>query len=928
MVFILPFIFGALGLAAGAVAGAFTAHAAGESDRQAANHHRTVANELAEKYAALEKRYYQLADESKSQILNLTRQHALDEVEKDCLRLAVRLQHNLISLMWEIDREPTEVALKKFIEAVEITNTVLCQLNEELIVLPSDYYARNLIAAVQGEKFLNVHFSNNSILSDITDEDLTEEMNLEKNNCSEINQEEIAMKDNHQNMPSQEFQETHNRIHDTGNRLLKYLQEFRAERLSEGNTTQGLQSVEDDITKALKALTEQKYQVAVIAAMKAGKSTFLNAIIGADVLASESEACTVCRTDIHPIEAGKTPRLLEYQEGKRQPVLVAEGEAGELRQKFLKRTHEIRVTANRDNTTRFKLEHPIEAIHTLSSLAGFTLVDTPGPNEWESANFNTLALKQTALEALRTCNAILFILDYTSFKDNTNAELFQDLIEQRSDFLAQSKEKIYFILNKVDRKSEKDRPITSVIEDLRVTLVGFGIPEPIIYPVSAWQGLLAKLIENKTATKEHKADFKNFFLARYIEEDEDGETHVPKLTDIAPQALHESGITTIENAVIQTVVHNSGWNLLSEVLATLDKASQAIDETFITGIRGWKVEFDELKQKIKEYKKCSDSARNKVASVKRSVEEQKQRLIREFSLGIHKFASNAKKQIEKEIENFVKNQSKNTSERDEEKNLFTYIWKKLGSFFEAGASSAPYKIRVNKRRYADEIGKIINDYCTPIIQKFWLDTQDKLVRNGTKIREDIVQKIQKEIQAISDEVSKYIGNALEVEIGTNPIEFPQFEFSGLDASIAKQQEVFTRTRKETRNKSRCCASDESYEVDVPYQETVYFYEIDLKLTSQAIQKKIDEQVQRNIELLQRVIQKQVSEDFQKGEKQINDYINRFQSQFDNLLKERATREVKAPEIVAMLESQRIKVNEYLTQLQSIQEVLDSWKPMP
>jgi transposase len=87
-------------------------------------------------------------------------------------------------------------------------------------------------------------------------------------------------------------------------------------------------------------------------------------------------------------------------------------------------------------------------------------------------------------------------------------------------------------------------------------------------------------------------------------------------------------------------------------------------------------------------------------------------------------------------------------------------------------------------------------------------------------------------------------------------------------------------------------------------------------------------VQRNIELLQRVIQKQVSEDFQKGEKQINDYINRFQSQFDNLLKKRATREVKAPEIVAMLESQRIKANEYLTQLQSIREVLDSWKPMP
>lgn len=152
--FFLPFIFGTLGVAVGAVAGAFTTHAIEEKDRQAAKHHRIIANELNQKYTALEKRYYQLADESKKQIVELTRQHALDEVEKDCLRLAVRLQQHLISLMWEIDREPTENALKKFIQAVEMTNNVLCQINEELIFIPSDYYARNLIAAVKQEKFL------------------------------------------------------------------------------------------------------------------------------------------------------------------------------------------------------------------------------------------------------------------------------------------------------------------------------------------------------------------------------------------------------------------------------------------------------------------------------------------------------------------------------------------------------------------------------------------------------------------------------------------------------------------------------------------------------------------------------------------------------------------------------------------------------
>ncbi|MEH2235927.1 hypothetical protein [Nostoc sp.] len=151
----LPFIFGALGLAVGAVVAAFTTHAVGESDRQAAKHHRTVANELADKYTNLEQKYYELADETERQILNLTHQHALDEVEKDCLRLAVRLQHSLIDLMWDIDRDPTEAALKEFVNAVEFTNNFLCEINEKLICVPSDYYARNLIASAQSEIILN-----------------------------------------------------------------------------------------------------------------------------------------------------------------------------------------------------------------------------------------------------------------------------------------------------------------------------------------------------------------------------------------------------------------------------------------------------------------------------------------------------------------------------------------------------------------------------------------------------------------------------------------------------------------------------------------------------------------------------------------------------------------------------------------------------
>lgn len=140
MFFLLPLV----GIAVGAVAGACTTHAAGEKDRKAAEHHRKVANELTDKYSNLEKKYNEYAEESKADINDLTKQHALDEAEKDLLRLALRLQQSLYMLMCDIDARPTRQALVNFEEAVAATNQVLQELKEEPIQIPAKYFSRNL----------------------------------------------------------------------------------------------------------------------------------------------------------------------------------------------------------------------------------------------------------------------------------------------------------------------------------------------------------------------------------------------------------------------------------------------------------------------------------------------------------------------------------------------------------------------------------------------------------------------------------------------------------------------------------------------------------------------------------------------------------------------------------------------------------------
>lgn len=789
-------------------------------------------------------------------------------------------------------------------------------------------------------------------------------------------------------MSSEQFQSTYESIYSTGTRLLQYLREIEEGRRSEGKDGEGLNSIEDELNKALEALQAQKYQVAVIAAMKAGKSTFLNAMIGADILASESEACTVCRTDVRLVETGQVPRLLEYRQGQRQPVLIAEGDTGKIRQEFLERTHQIRENNNSDNTTRFELWHSIEAISKYSSLSGFTLVDTPGPNEWESAGFNTVALKQTALEALRTCNAILFVLDYSSFKDNTNSELLQDLIEQRREFLAENTGKIYFILNKVDRKSERDREITDVIEDLKKTLISFGIPEPIIYPVSAWQGLLAKLIQQGTAADSQLKDFKRFFSARYATENEEGDLITPAPRKIAPQALKDSGIPLVENTVIQTIIQNSGWNLLNDVLAKLDKVAKATEDSLNLQIKGWELEINSLKTKVEEYRIRAESAKKKVQDVKKSVKEQEQILTNRFSQGISIFAEGAKKQIQDEIDRIANSRSGEVAKakiQDKVEQLpqraipstipsndvsvdltlptaipifggFSFSFKVQRPLVEAlrkvspvpfdnprssqSKINDPYKIRVDTEKKAQEIGRTINDFCAPHIQNWWIDTQDQLVREGTLIREQLVKKIQADIQQISNELSNHIGESLEVELNINPIQFPQFEFEGIDAQVQHQIEVFTRNQTETRYRTETrtqksnslCKGDRTYTEQVPYEATVQvedqrsLYEVDLRKTAKLINQKIDTQVSGTQMLLHRVIEKQILADFRNAEKQINDYIQRFQDDLDSLLRKREKREAEADQIRTKLEVQKAALNEYLSELTSIRASLDSWKP--
>lgn len=201
-----------------------------------------------------------------------------------------------------------------------------------------------------------------------------------------------------------------------------------------------------------------------------------------------------------------------------------------------------------------------------------------------------------------------------------------------------------------------------------------------------------------------------------------------------------------------------------------------------------------------------------------------------------------------------------------------------------------------------------------------------MVVQGNRIRDQLVKDIQNQIQQISNELSTYLGEALKVELNFNSIQFPSFEFEDFDAQVKRQSEREQRFRKETRYKKRFCQPDETYEVDVPVTVELTFYEIDLRQILESIKQNIDANTFGTQAVVERIIKNQVSADFKSAEQQINDYIDRFQAEFDRLLRERETKEAEADKIRATLEAQKAGLKEYLCELTSIRASLDSWKP--
>ncbi|MCT7982599.1 dynamin family protein [Laspinema sp. A4] len=159
----------------------------------------------------------------------------------------------------------------------------------------------------------------------------------------------------------------------------------------------GLESNIEDLTVGSKNLRQGVFRLLVLGDMKRGKSTFLNALIGENLLPADVNPCTALLTVLRYgkqktvtvyFKEGQPPERLDFSTFKQRYTIDPE-EAKTLEQEKRCAFPEVNYAV---------VEYPLALLEK-----GIEIVDSPGLNDTEARN-------EMSLNYIKNCHGILFVL--------------------------------------------------------------------------------------------------------------------------------------------------------------------------------------------------------------------------------------------------------------------------------------------------------------------------------------------------------------------------------------------------------------------------------------------------------------------------------------------------------------------------------------
>jgi GTPase SAR1 family protein len=443
--------------------------------------------------------------------------------------------------------------------------------------------------------------------------------------------------------------------------------------------------------------------IAIVGAVKAGKSTTINAIVGADILPNRSDPMTTFPTLVRHVPGRIDPRLrfplaAEFQDlaikvkarlsvlAKEKPLLelfrdhteriaaesVLDGgfdtveevyEGRESASRFLERINDFcRLVGSKpmsepgqlelpdpesDNVTRLPVIE-IEFHHivaNMSSVGQLTILDSPGPNEAGQGE----RLRRIIQEQLRQASAVVLVCNCTENKTEASDEL-QKLVTK---FLSEFKDRLFVFVNKIDQLTFKDRQ-DSIREDYSRLILGGEVQPERIFPVAARNAFLANwgLRELKNhgrlpdpAANPMTGDFGmqavGTLWRRKIDNIEDVRLSALELWEL-------SRFTEPLKDVIQVAADNAALMSLKAASAKVLICNRVLDS--FLGLRQSVAtrDVESIQQHIKELELDIDGIR----SAREAIDHEMKALVEEFNEGMNELCNVISKDVEETLNHY------------------------------------------------------------------------------------------------------------------------------------------------------------------------------------------------------------------------------------------------------------------------------------
>jgi small GTP-binding protein len=203
-------------------------------------------------------------------------------------------------------------------------------------------------------------------------------------------------------------------------------------------------------------LEQERFHLVVLGEFNHGKTTFVNALLGAPVLPTGVTPTTAV---IHHVVHGERPGARAVADGGHAQGLPVEQVAD----------YVVGGRAAADEVRYLEIDYPAAILD-----GGVVLVDTPGVNDLNSTR------AEITYSYLPRADAILFLLDAGQILKESERSFIA------SKLLSQSKDKVIFVINKIDLLDDEERE--EALAYARTHLARL-VDEPKVYTVSAQRSL-------------------------------------------------------------------------------------------------------------------------------------------------------------------------------------------------------------------------------------------------------------------------------------------------------------------------------------------------------------------------------------------------------------------------------------------------------